>query len=433
MVNRGLQDLIAATPFIDIHEHLVEERTRLAGAGANRLQPCMDAALLFAHYSKDDLWCAGMTAEERDQFFSASVDPADKWRLVEPAWRRARHTGYQRAIAESVRRLFGVDELNAMTFNTVTEAMQRQVAPGFYRQVLREYAGVEACQVNSLEDDLVCNTQYPDIMPQDMSIMRLSTAMSPATMRDFGARSGLPIATLADWHAVIEWAFATYGGSVVAVKSWAAGGRRLNYDRVSAEEAAPLYARLVQGETLEAAAKKALQDHLMRRCLDHAGKAGLPVKFHCGGQAGNDRMPLEWIRQHAGDLCPLLADFPSVTFVLMHMGYPYQDEFIALAKHYRNVVVEMSWAWIVAPVTGVRFVKEFLMAAPSHKLLPFGGDYATVENIVGHAAIARQGLTQALSELVADDWLTERDALGLVEPLLRGNARALFPTPTAMP
>ena len=100
---------------------------------------------------------------------------------------------------------------------------------------------------------------------------------------------------------------------------------------------------------------------------------------------------------------------------------------MALAKHYRNVTVDLCWAWIINPVACVRFVKELLLAAPSNKLLTFGGDYATVENVVGHAAVARQGLGQALSELVAEGWLRERDALDLVEPLMRGNARALFP------
>jgi len=75
----------------------------------------------------------------------------------------------------------------------------------------------------------------------------------------------------------------------------------------------------------------------------------------------------------------------------------------------------------------VRFVKEFLTAAPSNKLFTFGGDYANVEPIVGHAAIGRQGLHQALAELVEERWLREEDALDVVEPLMRGNQRAAFP------
>ena len=63
----------------------------------------------------------------------------------------------------------------------------------------------------------------------------------------------------------------------------------------------------------------------------------------------------------------------------MHIDYPYQDEAIALAKHYSNVWIDMCWAWIINPAAGVRFLKEFIMAAPASKVLTFGGDYRPVE------------------------------------------------------
>ena len=84
MVLAELKERISATQFVDTHEHLLEERTRLAGAGAHRLLPCVDAALLFAHYAKDDLWSSGMTAAEEARIFSPEVAPPDKWELLEP-------------------------------------------------------------------------------------------------------------------------------------------------------------------------------------------------------------------------------------------------------------------------------------------------------------------------------------------------------------
>jgi hypothetical protein len=367
-----------------------------------------------------------MPLEDYEQFFSSNVDPADKWRLVEPYWQRSRHTGYLQAVEESIWALFGIEELNSTAFLRVTEAMRAMVTPGFYRRVLQDAAGVEVCQVNSLENP-VPQTQYPDLLQQDLSIVGFSTGLNPDAAARWSAMSGRPLGSLADWHQIVDWAFTTYGPRVDAVKSQAAYGRRLNYDDVSADVAAPIYDRMLRGDALDVGERKALEDHLMRYCIARAGDAGLPVKLHCGYYAGNDRMPLDRVRRNAGDLCPLLVDFPRVNFVLMHIGYPYQDEFIALSKHYRNVAIDLCWAWIINPLATVRFVKEFLLAAPANKLLTFGGDYATVENVVGHAAIARRGLGQALSELIEDGLLTEGDALDLVEPLMRGNARELFP------
>jgi hypothetical protein len=431
MIIPALRERIQATPFVDTHEHLLEEKTRLQGSGAHHLQPCTDAALLFYHYAADDLWSAGMPLADRQRFFSPTVDPADKWAIVAPVWQRCRHTGYLRAVGESIRLLFGIERLDAAAFVAISEVMQRDARPGFYRRIIRDAANVEVCQVNSLEAAF-CETEYPDLLQQDLSLIGFSTGIEPRVVEAFAAKSSLPTGSLADWHQVIDWAFATYGPRADAVKSQAAYSRRLNYDDVPAADAAPLYERMLRGDALGPAERKALEDHLMRYCVHQAEVAGLPVKLHCGHYAGNDRMPLDRVRQNAGDLCPLLASNPNVRFVLMHIGYPYQDEFISLAKHYRNVNVDLCWAWIINPAASVRFVKEFLLAAPANKLLTFGGDYATVENIVGHASVARQGLAQALSELVADSWLSESDALTLVEPLLRENAHTLFRIPVGV-
>lgn len=422
----ALRERVDATSFVDTHEHLLEEATRLKGPGAHRMQPCDDAALLFYHYARDDLWSAGMPPEVQAAFFAADRDPGDKWPLVEPFWRRARHTGYLRAVAESVRILYDVEELDRSSFVRVGERMRADAAPGFYRRLLREAAGVEVCQVNSQEAPF-CETEYPDLLQQDLSLVALSTGVSRAAIEGWSGTSGLPVATLADWHRVIDWAFDSYGPRACAVKSQAAYSRRLDYADVPAADAAPLFGRMARGDDLAAAERKALEDHLMRRCIARATEHRLPVKLHCGYYAGSDRMPLDRVRRNAGDLCPLLTAFPDTTFVLMHIGYPYQDEYVALAKHYHNAAIDLCWAWIINPVACVRFVKELLLAAPSSKLLTFGGDYASVETIVGHAAIARQGLVQALGELVDEGWLRDNDALALVEPLMRGNARELFP------
>ncbi len=137
-------------------------------------------------------------------------------------------------------------------------------------------------------------------------------------------------------------------------------------------------------------------------------------------------MPLHRVRDNAPDLCPLLRDYGDARFVLMHIGYPYQDEYIALAKQYRNAYIDLCWAWIINPEASVRFLREYLVAAPANKVLCFGGDYTVVENVAGHAAVARQGLIQTLEGLVADGWMSQEDALELVPLLMQGNARALF-------
>jgi predicted TIM-barrel fold metal-dependent hydrolase len=225
---------------------------------------------------------------------------------------------------------------------------------------------------------------------------------------------------------VIDWCFATFGPRAIAMKNQAAYIRRLNYENVSAEDAAPLFERLVKGQPLAPQEEKAIQDHLFHYCAGKAAEYHLPVKLHTGYYARWHTMPLERLRRNAGDLCPVFLAHLDAKFVVMHIDYPYQDEAIAMAKHFANVYVDMCWAWIINPVACVRFLKEFLMAAPACKLFTFGGDYLPVELVPGHAAIARQGIAQAIAELVEEDWMTEEETPALIDRIMRGNAHEIY-------
>ena len=245
--------------------------------------------------------------------------------------------------------------------------------------------------------------------------------------------TGTTIRTLDAWLETIDDYFARYGPRAVALKNQSAYSRRLDYEAVPKERAAAAFGNLVSPwRAAGTDGAKALHDFLFRYCLGKAAEYGLPVKLHTGFYAGRDAMPLARLRNNAGDLSSLLQEFPETKFVLMHIGYPYQDEYIALAKHYRNAYVDMCWAWIINPAASVRFLKEFLVAAPANKLFTFGGDYIIAENIVGHSVIARRGIALALSELVGEAWLIREELPPLAAGIMHANARATFPDRTQL-
>ena len=415
-------ELVEKTPFVDTHEHLAEESTRLQNPPPSSYPP--DFSVLLTHYADSDLIVAGMTPAEHQKLVGPEMAPADKWKLLAPFYERTRHTGYVQNVRESVRLLCDVDDLSASTVETVSAKLAAMIKPGYYRRILKEISNLEHCQVNSLETGLFMETEQPELLCQDLSFVRLSTRPD---VQGIAPLAGIEVRTLEDWHQVIDWSFATCGPRAIAVKNQSAYERKLDYQQVSAAAAAPLFARFLKdAATLEAAELKAIQDHLFHYCIDRATEYDLPVKLHTGYYAGYGGMPLHRLRHNAGDMCALLAAHPNTPFVIMHITYPYQDEAIAIAKHYPNAYVDLCWAWIINPLAGVRFVKEFLMAAPANKLFTFGGDYLPVELVPGHARIARRGLAQALSELVREGWLSAADVAALAERLMRGNAHELF-------
>lgn len=421
----SVAETIDATPWIDTHEHLVEERGRL-GPDPYVFTDVWDGPVciagdwtaLLGHYAVDDLVSAGLPPGEAHGFVWGDREPLAKWDAVEHSLTAARNTGFLRAVDVTTERLFGL-RLARDTCEAVDAACRALRAPGWYARVLAE-AGVERCQVNSLEDDPFCETEQPELLDQDISLYPLVAGTAPASER----ASGIEVAGLDDYLAVIEWCFERFARRAVAVKLAWAYFRSL---AVAAPDAPPnrAFARLRRGAA-DADDRRRVEDFLVERCVDLATAHGLPFKLHLGHLAGTGRPELRWVPHHVADAIPLVQAHPRTTFVLMHAAWPQQEQLLSVAKHLPNVVVDLCWAWSLAPRSTTDFVQRFLTTVPANKLLCFGGDTMVVETVVGHAALARRGLATALDGLVRDGWLSVDGALDLVPQLMRGNAQRVF-------
>lgn len=415
-----IRERIENTPFVDTHEHLLEEEERLSG-NHPRIES-NDWSVLLAHYINSDLITAGMPGDELNRFFSPGIDPVDKWKIVEPYWPRVRRTGYGMAVEIAVRELYGADGLNASAIPAIQAGYERTVKPGFYRNILVDRCNIESCQVNYLGAPF-SETKQPELLMQDISILGMH--IGPA-IEAYAPRSGIEVRDLSDWHCVIDWWFETYGPYATSVKSQAAYGRSLDYRETPAEKAEAAFKKRVNGDPLTEGERVSLEDHLFWRAVGKAAEQNLPVKIHTGYYAGHNYMPLERVQTNPASVTSLCRAAPDVKWVFMHIGYPYYEELIAAAKHYANCHIDMCWGWILSPAASVDFLKKYLVTAPANKVFAFGGDYIFVEPVVGHAKLARIGIENALCELVEDGWIGVDAALELIEPVMRGNARHAF-------
>ena len=73
-----------------------------------------------------------------------------------------------------------------------------------------------------------------------------------------------------------------------------------------------------------------------------------------------------------------------------------------------------------------RCLKQAVTAVPHTKIFAVGGDTLRAENAIGHVEMARRGVAAALSELVAEKYLSENEAAALVKRLLRENQLDVF-------
>ncbi|MBE7560385.1 hypothetical protein HS125_16175, partial [bacterium] len=313
---RQLTRKVFSTPLVDTHEHLLEEAGRMPGSGHPRVS-ADDWTFVLSHYLNSDLVSAGMPRQDIGRFFSSQLDPLEKWPLLAPYWPAVKHTGYGQAVRITLYELYGVPDLSDKTIEKVAEGYGRARRPGFYRDILSDRAQLASCQVNSLEGPPFMRSRQPTLLMQDIAIAGMIGA---SNIERYRRPTGIELSELSDWHRVIDWWFETFGRYAVAAKSTNAYARDINYARVPAETAAPIFRRRLAGEATTREDKKALEDHLFWYAVDRATRAGLPVKLHTGYYAGNNGMPLARVRDNPASACELCRAAPDTRFVFMHIG-----------------------------------------------------------------------------------------------------------------
>jgi hypothetical protein len=408
-----LKKRIDTTPMVDAHEHLDDEE--------NRLQyPLKSWVQLLRHYLGDDFVSAGL---DRDSVFGGGAEnatPLELWRRVQPYWFAVKNTGYGQAARITIRELFGIDQLNETTVPLLQQRFEESQAKGLYNRVLREHSNLESCQVDR---GPYSETSDPTFMLQDINTVAFCSAND---VKGLANRVDVTVTGLNDWHEVIRLFFKKYGPYATAVKNQMAYSRRIDFEKVAAEDAEKPFQKRLNGEPVTPEETKRMQDHLFWFCVEQANSYQLPVKIHTGHYAGTNNMPLSRVGQNPADMTDLCIRSPETRWMFMHTCYPYGDALIAIAKQFSNAHVQMCWAWIIDPIGSKNFLKKYIVTAPANKIHLFGGDYNVVENVLGHARMARSGFHAALVELIDEGYLSREDALEFVEPLLRGNAHRIF-------
>ena len=418
-VNTILEKKILKTPFIDTHEHLIDESERLSCI--EPMIPCDDWTLLLNLYFKFDLISSGMSKDLIGSLFSKQINPIDKWGIVKDYWPYLKNTASGLVFRNTIKVLYDIDDMSDGIIKDLQNRYEQTRQRGFYKHIIQDLANIKHCHVHS-PIRAFRNSEFPDLLFQDIAIDGLIRVLN----NPFYVPEHLNPKTLSDWYSVIDWWFNEYGKIAKAVKIGIAYFRRLDFEKVHAKNAEPIFLKRINLQEISFIDEKLLQDHLFWYCVDKATEFGLPVKMHTGQWAMNNVMNMHWVKDNPSDCAALCKQAPNTKFIFFHLSYPHYEALLSLAKSYSNAYIDMCWSWSMNPLAAKDFLKKFILTAPNNKIFTFGGDDIIVENLIGHAAIARKGITQALSELVSDNWIALNDALDLVDDLMYKNAERQF-------
>ncbi|MCZ6678730.1 MAG: amidohydrolase family protein [Candidatus Poribacteria bacterium] len=409
---------IQETPLVDTHEHLRKEPEWLEN-GPDILQD------LFGNYVPADLNTAGASPEAMKRLIDASdPDIAGRFEGIRAAWEATQFTGYGEAVRLIAKHVYDIDELAGESLTAAQEKIKTLRKPGERYRLLHDVANLDHVQT----DDF-CWPCLPDHSGLDFFLYDLSWAgfcNGQVDPQQIHAETGVEVKELATLQAGMEAIFAKYAPCAIAVKAQHAYNRTLNWiERSDAEASTALETVLSKpAEEIPVETRLCLGDWCWARGTELSIEHNLPFKIHTGYYAGNDRMPVS--RIPAGNMCALFARYLDAKFVLMHIAYPYNDELVALAKHYRNIWVDLCWAWSIDPYSSRDFLRRFLHAVPSNKLFAFGGDTGWPTSSMAYAIQARNEIRRALESEITDGYMNEKQAMQIATRLMRGNQFACF-------
>ncbi|MEX0326975.1 MAG: amidohydrolase family protein [Puniceicoccaceae bacterium] len=432
MSQTDLQCFINDQPLVNSHEHQVSNEALLA-KGPDIIR------VLFDNYLQFDFLSADKSMRVKEGGFSyigeeESLDPqrysiGERWERLQKVFSWSRHTSAGKPVRQTAELLFGIREFSAAELEAGQRKLEEMWKDGMRLSLLKDKANLDHIQIDSFQQQLTPDSEDADFFLYDINVCGLANASflkghngNPSWADVFmdGPRDSLK--TLRQG---IEAMYEKYGPLAIATKSQHAYNRTLQWQERSDDEAEQALRRLAKKpENANPTDEICLSDWAFARCIEASSKMNLPVKIHTGYYAGNGNMLTDRIRP--GNLCSLLKSYTEADFVLMHIGYPYTDEMIALAKHFPNVYVDMCWAWSIDQVTCTQFLRKFLSAVPFNKLFLFGGDTFEPFVVPAYAQQARDGLCQTLQSCISEGFLNEKECLEIAGHLMFKNQYRLF-------
>jgi uncharacterized protein len=218
----------------------------------------------------------------------------------------------------------------------------------------------------------------------------------------------------------------------IAIKFEAAYFRSLYFADPSQSQAAAVYAHYRNGGSPSAQEYTAFQDFIFRYLLREAGRLHLAVHFHTSVGIG------DFFSLHNGNVLNLenvLRDprYDSVTFVLLHGGFPYERQIIWLAAR-KNVYVDSSLTDLYLYPSEFKDVLKYWLSIYPEKVV-FGSDAFPFNEALGaeeaywlSVQSSREALSAALAELVSEHAFTKEQALKIARGYLHDNAAQVYST-----
>ena len=130
-------------------------------------------------------------------------------------------------------------------------------------------------------------------------------------------------------------------------------------------------------------------------------------------------------KTNANQLREAIEANPETSFCLFHGSYPWTQDIVGLVHSYPNVYADLCWLPLISPSSCKHLVKELVEVGTAGTMM-WGCDTWTGEESYGALLAVRDVLSQSFADLVAERYMTLRDAENFISRILCDNPRKLF-------
>lgn len=318
----------------------------------------------------------------------------------------------------AIKDLYGYDDLNDRTYAPISEKIAGLNTPGITDRFLGKKGRIGLI--------LNCNYLYKQPVPYSFPIVRLNLLWEEEfheRLRDLETKYKFKVTCLDSFLELMTVIFRDYcRHNVIGVKLIATPPAAI----ISKSHAAKYFLKMLRRKKLASEACAALFfSFLQDKAIELAARSNLTIAVHCGYLSG---VNCDFTRTRITNIIPLLLRHPDARFDLFHLGYPWIEEAIAVAKAFTNVSLNLCWSHAINPAAYERAVAEIACSVPANKILAMGGDTWRLPDVsYGFLKLARAGLARALSTCISDKRLSPGEARALAEAWLYRNAFSIYP------
>jgi uncharacterized protein len=417
-MSNSIQEFIAGTGIVDVHEHHIPEI--LLSQDVNLLQLFQQS---YAGWTQARPYPLPSERRASDPMLAAAAPTT--WIALAPYLEDSGSNSFVRNLVRAVTELYGAGEsaITRENWEALDAAVRRRhQEPGWCQRVLQR-AGVERVITDAYADPLLDARQaFGQNYNSVLRINAFACGWHPES-RDHNGNSGqallhrlgLEPGSFDDYLAALEKLV-----DGLASRHQVALKNALAYDRdVAFDEPDEALARQAWGKAAPGPAeRKAFSDLVVDRLCRLAGERDLPVQMHLGTALIRGSHPLK----AAG----LIERHPRTRFLLMHLAYPWSRDLLGLALVYRNIWLDLTWAPLLSPSHFKLALHEAIEILPDESRMMLGGDNWHVEETYGALTLARRLIGEVLEEKLGAGYFQPAEAERLGAKILRENALRFF-------